>query len=836
MNKVNQITIFFPGEEPRNYNLDAFEKDVVKMGRSRFHGDGATPNDIQIDGDATLVSRAHCTFQRNQQGNWFVTDDNSANGLIFHEHRVKTHELHDGDKIYIGENPEKRLIILYSVLSATVEKGAMKSFSLHGVSRCVIGRSKDCDIVISHPTVSRNHCVITLENGRYYISDNNSKNGVILNSALLQKKQALHQMDRISIADTSIVFCDGFLYVYELSGGVSVSAERLCRKVGKGSNEKYITNHVTLFIEPNEFVAIVGGSGAGKTTLLNCLSGITDFTSGEVRINGESIRDSGKSLRSLMGYVPQQDIVYDSLTLERMLFYSARLRMPRDTSAEEIQQKIEETLRVVELSEHKKTLISKLSGGQRKRASIAVELLASPKLFFLDEPSSGLDPGTEKNLMQMLKRLSASGKTVVMVTHTVQNIDLCDRLICMGKGGLLCYSGPPGDAPAFFGKERMTDIYDDLNENAEEMARKFARFTDETEREKELSRKSGEMKREKKGPRALFREFAIMTGRYAEIMANNPTRLLLLLLMPVILTLLVCVAFQADGNFYNRIAALYDVVFHKSMAIVRENFPFLVATDTMSLLFAFSCAAFWTGIFNSIQEVSKERAIYEREKFAGIAAFPYVLSKFALLSVLCLIQSVIMTAILTFMTSTTATVDGNVNSVTALAYAMSGDSVVLGSGMMWLETFLTTFLCVLSAMCLGLLISCLVSSNEMAMVLCPVCLMPQILFSGVVGTLSGITESLSQFISCKWSCLAFFISSGVNELYKSCSYDMGEWDFVSFSDDGGAGLLDAAYESTKEYLFGLNGILSAWVALSMMCVACIAMAVLILRFKRTQTR
>lgn len=287
-----------------------------------------------------------------------------------------------------------------------------------------------------------------------------------------------------------------------------------------------------------------------------------------------------------------------------------------------------------------------------------------------------------------------------------------------------------------------------------------------------------------------WREFCVMASRYVETLLNTPLRLSLLLLMPVALTILVCAAFQADGNLYNIVAQSWDSIFGKSLSMVRENFPFLVASDTMSLLFAFSCASFWVGIFNSIQEISKERAIYQREKFSGVGNVPYVMSKCLPLSVLCSIQAGVMTAILIFLTSTTATVDGNVESVTAMAYGMNSDGVLLANGMMWLETYLTTFLSILCAMCLGLFISSLVS-NEMAMVLCPICLMPQILFSGVVGTLTGLTETLSQFIICKWSCLAYFISARVNDLYLSCKYDMGEWELKTFSDDGGAGLLDA---------------------------------------------
>ena len=830
MTESNRIALFLPGQEPQFFDLDKFrtkssgakaEQCVVRFGRGPLHGkdDRAPPNDIAIDPDMRLVSRSQCIFQYDH-GSWFLTDDQSQNGMIFQGRKIQTRELHDGDKIYIGRDESQRVVMLF--LSQKSEKHErMARYFLDGKEQVMIGREASCGIVIPHPSVSRRHCLLAKENGVWYISDNNSTNGVLLNGRLLEKKEPLQELDLITIVDTTLFFSGGCLYSSRPEGGVSLSAEQLFKKVGKKGAEKFITNDVSLSIQPDEFVAIVGGSGAGKTTLLDCLSGMTGFTSGEILINGESIRSAGKSLQSLMGYVPQQDIVYDMLTLEQMLYYSAQLRMPKDTTREEIQAKIDETLAIVELTEHRETMISKLSGGQRKRASIAVELLAEPKLFFLDEPSSGLDPGTEKHLMQMLKNLSKSGKTVIMVTHTVQNIDLCDRLICMGKGGLLCYAGPPSEAMEFFGKERLTDIYDDLNENAEPMSQKWkARMAGAASGDTAVMEENQGRTLSRRGFSTLFRQFRVMTLRYAEILKNSLPRLLLLLLMPVVLTLLVCIAFQADGGLYKTL----------SLQHVRETFPFLVAKDTMSLISAFSCAAFWIGIFNSIQEISKERSIYEREKFTGVAVMPYLLSKFVMLTLLCVIQAAVMTELLWLMSNTVATVDVTRTVVTDMPFRMTTDGVVFSGGMFWVELFLTTFFCCLSAMCLGLTISSLVS-NDMALVLCPICLLPQILFSGVATKLTGVTNLISRIIPCRWSCIGLLTSVNVNDMYIGYEFKT-KW---APTDDGTL-YTDAAYSADKVYVFGQNPVVSSWIALGLIALACLILAYLILRFRRRQTR
>lgn len=837
---IHQITVIAPGQAPVTHNLDAFRKDCVRMGRGPFHGDpGAPENDIQVPDELLFVSRAQCSFRRDAQGSWVAEDDGSTNGMSCQNRKVQQRQLRDGDKLCIGQQTDesKRLVLVFTTAELEAPEQEMERFPLTSLRQCVIGRSPDCSIVVSHPTVSRQHCVITREKDEYYITDNHSLNGMLLNSVPLREKTRLSDMDRISIADVTFVYQEGILYYHRKKGGVGIAVDHLCKQVKAKGQSKTITDDVTLSIEPNRFVAILGGSGAGKTTLLKCMSGMTGFTSGEVTINGESIETGARSLRSLMGYVPQQDIVYDSLTLERMLYYSARLRMPQDTSPEEIAAKIDETLEAVELSAHRKTLISRLSGGERKRASIAVELLASPKLFFLDEPSSGLDPGTEKHLMQMLKRISQSGKTVVMVTHTVQNIELCDMLICMGRGGRLCFAGTPEEALTFFGKQSMTDIYDELNEHSEAAAERFRELSPAEPAASSVTAKSRSGKRRRRSVFTAVREFCVMTQRYCEILKNHPLRLCLLVGMPVLLTLLVCVAFQADGNIYNvlmRGAAFLRQQFNIRLYlnIERKNYPFLVASDTAHLLFAFTCAAFWTGIFNSIQELSKERPIYIRERFSGIGTLPYVLSKAVPLSLLCLIQSALMTAVLMLMTNTAATVDGDVSAVSSLAFRIPSDGVLLGGGRMWLELLLTTSLCVLGAMCLGLLISAL-ASNEMAMVLCPVCLMPQILFSGVVGALTGITELISNFVICRWGCLAFCISSNVNKLYGSCAYGSGRYLPEKLGENGTPPILDAKYDLVRSFWLGLNNIQYAWLMMLLLSLVCVTAAVLFLHFRRS---
>ncbi len=242
--------------------------------------------------------------------------------------------------------------------------------------------------------------------------------------------------------------------------GVCLCAERLCRDISDKGHSRRILNDISLSVMPGELVAVVGGSGSGKSTLINCLNGFEPATSGKVFINGEDLILNYNTFKARIGYVPQSDIVHDNLRVQNMLRFVARLRLSDDITDFEIEEKILDVLSTVGLLEHRNKLVKKLSGGQRKRASIAVELISDPALFFLDEPTSGLDPEAETSLMKQLCRLShEKGKTVICITHTLQNISLFDKIIFLAPGGRLCFFGSLPEALSFFDVDNLTDAY-----------------------------------------------------------------------------------------------------------------------------------------------------------------------------------------------------------------------------------------------------------------------------------------------------------------------------------------------------------------------------------------
>ena len=306
---------------------------------------------------------------------------------------------------------------------------------------------------------------------------------------------------------------------------------------------------------------------------MNCLCGYNRMDKGTVTVNGLDLYNNYDNLKTMIGYVPQSDIVYRELSLQSMLLYSARLRLPKDSLQEELQASVDRVLKQVELSDHRSTLIGRLSGGQRKRASIAVELLSDPQLFFLDEPMSGLDPGTEKHLMKILRQMSRQGKTIIMVTHSTLNLAMFDQILFMGRGGNLCYAGPLQDALNYFKVEDVVDVYqlidsrgteygdryrqqflgdrpfiesaDQLDATSSYYSRPAAAMQSQKQQPADTAKvaagkgggnTAGKLKKSNKG--TFFIQLSVLTRRYFELQINDRVRLLINLIQPVLLAVL----------------------------------------------------------------------------------------------------------------------------------------------------------------------------------------------------------------------------------------------------------------------------------------------------------
>lgn len=390
--------------------------------------------------------------------------------------------------------------------------------------------------------------------------------------------------------------------------------------------------------------------------------------------------------------------------------------MPKDTDAQEVDKRINEVLEMVELIEHKDTFIRKLSGGQKKRASIAVELLADPKLFFLDEPTSGLDPGTEENLMMLLNRLSKTrDKTTILVTHTTQNLHLCDKVIFMGPGGYLCFYGTVSQAKMFFQTDSLVGIYNIIAQDPKFWAQQYQNCCESYDAQEMDYEKDSKLEKRKV---SVFRQLGVLTSRYAELIWNDKLRLLILLMQPIIIALLLKLV--SNENIYK----IYET--------------------TQSMMFSLSCSAIWIGLFNSIQEICKERSIVKREYMASMKLPLYILSKFVVQFILAAIQALLLFGVF------------------AVVINDYPEGILFGN--FFFEMYITVLLTVLSSMAIGMTISALVKSGDKAMTLAPFVLIVQLLFSGILFKLEGAGKSISYVTISKWSVAALGSIVNLNDL------------------------------------------------------------------------
>ena len=448
-------------------NKQRFRLDKPVMSVGKDNAKNNTFNDINIQ--YPIISSRH--FQVVRQGNDFVLihphpeRPQTVNGLMYKGLRILGHEhwehvLTPGDIFRIGNEQGTLVTLTYDDGTGVQEEQAppVQDIPLRNVKELTIGRKPDNKVVLPHPQVSGHHALLKQEGGTYRITDLNSTNHVYVNSKVTAD-QLLKLGDEIRIGPYRLVYDGNMLRQFDESNFIRIDARNLKKS---GNNNVTLLDDISLSIPPRKFVALVGGSGAGKSTLMDALNGLRPAQSGEVLYNGINYYRNLASFSNQLGYVPQDDIVHKDLTVERALYYAARMRLPSDFTNEQIQQRINEVLEDVEMTRRRKLLIKKLSGGQRKRVSIALELLSNPGIFFLDEPTSGLDPGLDRRMMLLLRKLADAGHTIVLVTHATNNIKTCDYVCFLCSGGRLAYFGPPEEATDYFGKSDFAEIYTSL--------------------------------------------------------------------------------------------------------------------------------------------------------------------------------------------------------------------------------------------------------------------------------------------------------------------------------------------------------------------------------------
>jgi ABC-type multidrug transport system ATPase subunit/pSer/pThr/pTyr-binding forkhead associated (FHA) protein len=708
-------------------------KETISIGRN-------ARNDITID--APCVSDQHLLLER-QGKQWRLTHPHpqrraTRNGLLYAGRQISGQEsfstlLAPGDVVRIGDAQGALVTLTYREGSETIPPASARMQRIPlGSAEVGIGRARDNALVLDHPQVSAHHARLTREQGVCRLTDLGSTNHIYVNG-LRTSSHILNTGDEIRIGPYKLVYEDNLLTLFDESGGVRIDALDL---VQTGNNNAILLNDISLSIPPRSFVALVGASGAGKSTLLHALGGLQPSQHGAVYYNGQDLRQYRAAFRSQIGYVPQDEIIHRDLTVERALFYAAKLRLPSDFSDEQIQQRIDEVLDEVEMRHRRTLLIKRLSGGQRKRVSIALELLANPSVFFLDEPTSGLDPGLDRKMMLLLRTLADKGHTIVLVTHATSNINVCDYVCFLAQGGHVAYFGPPDDASAYFAQPGFAEIYSALEPTSDhpdlpsELGKQFAQSSAYQQyigtplSSRPAAPPAGDHPAHARGAQVRLRglgvawkQFVLLSTRYLELLWNDKKNLAILLLQaPVIAVLLSLFIRELDDG-----------------DIFRANNPPITQGDAQKFLFVMTFSAVMFGCINAAREIVKEVPIYQRERAVSLGILPYLFSKITVLGILCLLQCAALIIII------------------SLASPFH-EGIILNA--FW-EVYITLALAALAGMMMGLTISALVPNSDQAMSFIPVVLIPQVVFSGAIFPLKQLyLQVLSVVFVARWAMAA----------------------------------------------------------------------------------
>ena len=617
----------------------------------------------------TLVSRTHAVVRRTDKG-WVVEDRQSRNGIFLAGERVAIVPVGSGVVVHLGA-PDGPAVDIASVPTA----GA----PLAGVAGEIrIGRDPDNTLVLADDLLaSRHHAVVTTGAGRWEITDLHSHNGTFVNG---------HRVGRAPLVVGDLVAVGQHRFRVDLTGlhewtdpsGVQLVATKLGFRTEAGA---VLLQDVSLSVGTNQLVAIVGPSGAGKSTLLGALTGLRPATSGTVSFGGRDLYHEYDDLRRRIGLVPQEDVLHPQLTVRQALSFAAELRFEPEVSRAERERRVDEVLAELGLTARADLRIDRLSGGQRKRTSVAVELLTKPALLFLDEPTSGLDPGYERALMQLLRDMADTGRTIVVVTHSVASLHLCDKVLVLAPGGRPAFFGPPSEAPAFFGQGDYEGIFQILSEpGGVDWPARWAEAQGATGDAGPVG--PPETIPLPKAPKGGLRQFGTLTRRYLRVIAADRVTLVLLILQAPVVGLLQLAVLPRHELVPPMPGALR--VFSSAAALLLN--PVQAATAL--------------GLTNAARELVKERGLFRRERAAGLSLPAYLGSKVVVLATVALIQGAIM-AVLTVLGE-----DGP-RSALALGQPVVELSAVIG-------------LTGIAAMTLGLTISALATTENVAVAMVPI--------------------------------------------------------------------------------------------------------------------
>lgn len=594
------------------------------------------------------------------------------------------------------------------------------SFHQMAVGRGVmrIGRALENELVVSDLQVSRHHAEFRATgDGRFEIVDLGSHNGTYVNGQPVSR-QLIGPHDIVGVGHSTFRLVGDRLEEFVDTGDVSFSARHLTVTVDGG---KQILKDVSFGVPEKSLIAVIGPSGSGKSTLLKALTGYRPANEGDVLYDNRNLYKQFAELRQRIGLVPQDDILHKELTVRKALRYAAKLRFPGDTAASEREARIGEVLTELKLDIHAEKKVTSLSGGQRKRVSVALELLTKPSLIFLDEPTSGLDPGMDRDVMQLLRGLADDGRTVLVVTHSVAELAICDKLLVMAPGGSVAYFGPPEEALNFFGYDTWADVFSAF-ENYRDYdwsgrwrgSQHYQMYAADIDAVAPQSvHVQPQMVRPPK-PQSWGSQLWTLMRRYVSVIASDRGFLGLMLVLPAVLGGVSCVI-PSDYGLASP-----------------EKGHFNQDAGTIILILAVGMC--FSGAANSVRELIKERVIYERERAVGLSRSAYLMSKVVVLGAITAVQAVLICAI-------------------GFSVRKLPEQGLILKSLPAVELCLVIIALGFTCMMIGLVISSLVKTSEKTMPLLVMFAIVQVVFTGIMFKIydSPGIEQFAWLMPARWA-------------------------------------------------------------------------------------
>ncbi len=648
------------------------------------------------------VSRHHARFEATEDGFW-IADLGSRNGTYLNGEllRGERRPLASGDTVTVAGEPIRFLAGRATVFADTLQQAVKgtQPIRLQG-DQLTIGRDPANDVVLDDPNVSRFHAEVGSTPDGWELRDLGSRNGTRLNGSLIDRVR-VEVGSEIGIGPFRLVFDGAGFVARDDRGSLRLAADQVTVEVG---GDKRILDGVSVEIQPGDFVAIIGEAGSGKTTLLKTLAGVIHPTRGAVTVNGDPV----SARLSEIGYVPQDEIVHRELTVREALTYAARLRLPGDSSQQEIRAAVDQVLAELAMEQHAETKVGDLSGGQRKRAGFGTELVNRPGLLFLDEVTTGLDPGLERKLMELMRKISGT-RTVIAITHATKNLGLCDKVIIVGRGGQLSFFGAPDEALEYFDVSDYDGIYTALDEApAGHWPDRWVAYVRERGRQPGDTPPTPQRFARPTADRKIGRQARILASRYFVLFRRDRRNLIILLGQVPLLAILVALLFHTD--------------------VLRTGNG--QSGNALQLVFLLVVIVVWCGSIDSAREIIKERAVFSRERAVGVRNTAFLLSKTSLLFSLTLVQTLILAGIILGLRPLHEPSDAYVGVVALL---------VLSS---WV------------AVMLGLLLSATARTENQATSFIPLILIPELILSGGATALHQLPSAVQVFAGAifpRWS-------------------------------------------------------------------------------------